>query len=158
MNNPANSEPGTTPNHPPAANLSLSPGSSDRFEEISLAEWLANLWDSRFIILGVTLLVMAATAYSLWTTTRIFMVEAMLQIEEKKSSNLDRALAEIDNLFAEGTQAQTEIEILRSSMVLGRVAESLGLDIHAAPVLRPYIGEALARGDANSRGSRWNPW
>lgn len=150
MSNAPNSEPGTTPAQHSASNLPLSPGSSDRFEEISLAEWLANLWDARFIILGVTVLVMAATAYSLWTTTRIYMVEAMLQIEERKSSNLDKALAELDNMFSEGTQAQTEIEILRSSMVLGRAAESLGLDIYAEPVLKPYIGEALVRGQADA--------
>ncbi|MBI4913941.1 MAG: polysaccharide biosynthesis tyrosine autokinase [Acidobacteria bacterium] len=118
----------------------------EHFEEVSLAEWLANLWDARWLILGVTALVLAATAFSLWTTTPIYQVEALLQIEEKKSNNLDRALAELDAYYSGVSQAQTEMEILRSALVLGRAAESLGLDIQARPVLKPVVGEALMRG------------
>ncbi len=113
-------------------------------EEMSLGEWLSNLWEGRYTILGVALLVMATAAFYLWIVTPIYQIEAILQVEEKKSSNIDRALAELDSLFSGGTQAQTEIQILKSGMVLGRTIESLGMDISAQPVLFPLIGRAMA--------------
>jgi len=114
-------------------------------EEMSLGEWLSNLWEGRYTILGVALLVMATAAFYLWVVTPIYQIEAILQVEEKKTSNIDRALAELDSLFSGGTQAQTEIQILKSGMVLGRTIESLGMDISAQPVLFPLIGRALVR-------------
>lgn len=125
---------------------------ADEADEMSLGEWLSNLWEGRWVILVTALLVMAATGFYLWITTPIFQVDALLQVEEKKTSNIDRALADLDSLFSGGTQAQTEIQILKSAMVLGRTIESLGLDIHARPVLFPIVGKAMVR---NSPDRPW---
>ncbi|MBK8724994.1 MAG: polysaccharide biosynthesis tyrosine autokinase [Holophagaceae bacterium] len=113
--------------------------------EMSLNEWLTNLWGGRYIILACLVLSMAYSAFYLWTYTPIYRVDAMLQIEANKRSMTDKALADIDSMFASGAEAQTELEIIRSNLVVGRAVETLGLDIQTPPVLKRYIGEALAR-------------
>lgn len=123
-------------------------GLGDAFEmnETSLGEWISILWGGRYLILGFMAVIMAASAFYLWKTTPIYQVKALLQIEEKRRTMTDKSLSDLDTLFVGGSEAQTEIEILRSNLVLGRTIESLGLDIKAEPVLLPVIGKALVRG------------
>ncbi len=113
--------------------------------EMSLNEWISNLWAGRYIILATVVLAMAYSSYYLWVYVPIYRVDALLQIEGNRRSMTDKALADLDTMFAGGAEAQTELEILRSNLVVGRTVETLGLDIQAVPELMPVIGKALAR-------------
>jgi tyrosine-protein kinase Etk/Wzc len=141
---PANAEAGAAA-HPPRVHGSELPDSS----EMSLSEWISNLWAGKWIILATTVLALLASTYYLWTYVPIYRVDALLQIEGYKRSMTDRALSELDSMFATGGEAATELEILRSNLVIGRAVETLGHDIQASPILMRYIGGALARRKPN---------
>ena len=137
------------------ANQALSRGMSGsgdlpEMDATSLAEWLSIIWAGRYLILGILAVVMAASAFRLWRTTPIYQVKAMLQIEEKRRSISDKGLSEFDGIISGGSEAATEMEIIRSNLVLGRAVESLGLDIRAYPVLTGLFADTRARGKADA--------
>lgn len=140
-------------NPPPAAPSHGITGPEDSLDrnDTSLGEWLSILWAGRYFILGVLAVAWAASTYYLWRYVPIYQVDAMLQIEEKHRSISDKGLSEFPGFFFPGgNTAQTEIELLRSKLVLGRTVESLGLDIQAKPVLKGFFAETRARGKANT--------
>ena len=103
-------------------------------EALSLAGLLNLLYDGRKLILGtVALALLLAGVYLLWTT-RIYAVDALVQVESRKAGKGGEALAAMTSgLFEAATEAQAELEILASSLVLGRTAEKLHLDLVARP-------------------------
>jgi tyrosine-protein kinase Etk/Wzc len=119
---------------------------SDPVETSELGEWIDNLWEGRYLILGFTIFFLALGAFIAWTSTPIFQTEAMLQIQGKRVGASDPAFAKMENLFADPPEAQAEIEVLKSNKVLGGTVESLGLDIAVVPKLVPLVGAALVRG------------
>jgi len=114
-------------------------------EEFQLGEWLGDLWDARYIILACTALAMVAGGIIVWRTPPVYQAEGLLQLHEKKALATDPAFTKIGGLFSEPSDAQVEIEILKSDLVLGRAVKALGMDISAQPKLLPVIGAALAR-------------
>ena len=122
------------------------PLGSDQGEATDLGEWLVNLWEGRYLIVGCTLFLLALGAYVAWTSTPTFQTEAMLQIQGKRAGASDAAFVKMENLFAEPPEAQAEIEILKSNKVLGGTVEALGLDIGIAPKLTPLVGVILMKG------------
>ncbi|HJV23978.1 MAG TPA: polysaccharide biosynthesis tyrosine autokinase [Holophagaceae bacterium] len=115
-------------------------------QEMDLIEWLGNLWDGRRTIAAALLISILIGGLYVWRATPVYQVEALLQIQAKKPSASDPALTKMENFFSEPVEAQAEVEILRSALVLGRTAESLKLDLSASPKLFPVIGSALVRG------------
>lgn len=118
----------------------------DESERIDLGEWLANLWEDRYLILGSMILLLALGGFYIWRSTPTYLAEAMLQIQPKKVGASDAAFVKMENLFSEPTEAQAEIEMLKSNQVLGRTVQILGLDLVAQPRLTPVVGAALVRG------------
>lgn len=112
-------------------------------DEIDLMELAAGLWAGRKRIIAVTTLALAAGAFYAFSQTPIFRADGLLQLEEKTS-----ALAlptGMQDLLGERTASVTEIEILRSRLVLGSVVDELDLDIVAQPDRLPVIGGLLER-------------
>lgn len=138
------SDPRFSPSDPPGQ-PSRSLG-SDQGETTDLGEWLVNLWEGRYLIVGCTVLFLALGGYLAWTSIPTFQTEAMLQIQGKRVGASDAAFVKMENLFAEPPEAQAEIEILKSNKVLGGTVESLGLDIAIMPKLTPLVGALLMRG------------
>jgi tyrosine-protein kinase Etk/Wzc len=132
----------------PASRATLSSPKADEFD---LGELLANLWDGRYLILGVTAFMLFLGAFHAWRSTPIYEAEALLQIDTQRPNSANEvAFARMESLFAEPAEAKTEIEIISSNLVLGRTIETLGLDIECHPVLLPLIGRALHRGRATA--------
>jgi tyrosine-protein kinase Etk/Wzc len=128
----------------PFAQLARGPG---RPEETDLGEWLANFWEGRYLILGCLVLFLAIGTLSALRSVPIYRIEALLQIQDKKEKSTDPAFTKMEGLFSEPSDAQAEIEILKSNLVLGRTVEALHLDIIAVPRLMPVVGAALMRGN-----------
>ncbi len=105
---------------------------SERDDEIDLARIWMLLYHNRLAILLVTFVAMLGGVTYTWLATPIYQADAMLQVEEKTGSL--PGFSEISDIFAVEASAQTEIEILRSRMVLGSVIDELALDI----VIRPW--------------------
>jgi len=112
-------------------------------DEIDLTRLLGLLLEGKWLIIGITTAFMLlGIAYALLATP-IYRADALIQVE-KKSSGLP-ALGEMGDLFAGESQAATEIEILKSRMVVGTVVDQLDLTTQVRPNYLPIIGEFLAR-------------
>lgn len=125
----------------------VSPVSSNRRDgnddEIDLGRLFGLLIDHKWLIAGITGAAMAiGVAYALLATP-IYRADALLQVE-KKSSGIP-ALGDMADMFATESEAATEIEIMKSRMVVGTVVDHLKLDIVVTPNYFPVIGEFLAR-------------
>lgn len=117
----------------------------DESDEIDLRALLSVILGARGLIAGCTAAVLVLGGLYAWIATPIYEVDASVQVEDNKGSGLGTAVKDLDGLFEGKSQATTEIELLRSRMVLGRTLDTLNLDIVAVPDYFPVIGRAIAR-------------
>jgi len=118
--------------------------SQERFEddEIDLAELFGRLWAGKLAIIAVAVLMSGLGAIVAFNTPPSYQADALLQLEEKPNQlGLPEGLAE---LSGESPRAVTEIEIIRSRLVVGRAVARLNLDWVAEPIKAPVIGHLLA--------------
>ena len=113
-------------------------------DELSLGDLLAILWNGRWVILGCATLTLLLASYYAMRATPIYKVEAMLQIEPKKSSGMGNLGTLSESIFDMPAEAQTEQKIVKSNLVLGRTVEALHLDIVASPV-RSFLERAFRK-------------
>ncbi len=113
-------------------------------EELELGAWLDGLWEGRYLILGCLILFLGLGAFYVWVETPVYQVEALLQVQTKKDRS-SQDFNKVGSLLTESSDAQAEIEILRSNLVLGRTVEALDLDLVARPHVLPVVGKALMR-------------
>lgn len=136
------------PNQTNVPNTSL-PNSPVRYQEdgdeIDLRALIGTLLASRYLIAGFAAAALAVGVCYVWWATPIYQVDASVQVEDSKGSALGGAVKDLDGLFDVKSQATTEIELLRSRMVLGRTLDQLNLDILVEPDYFPLLGRALAR-------------
>jgi len=123
-------------------------------EEIDLREYLQVLIRERWLIAACAIGIGGlALLYALFASP-VYQADALLQVEEKKSGLGD--LTDLSALLEGSASTEAEIEIIRSRSVLGKVIDSLGLDVIVKPVAFPLIGGFLSRhyqGDGPSE-----PW
>jgi tyrosine-protein kinase Etk/Wzc len=112
-------------------------------DEIDLGRLFGLLIDHKWLIAGITAAFMFAGAVYAMLATPIYQADALLQVEEKSSGM--PALGEMSEMFATESQAATEIEIMKSRMVIGAVVDQLELTNVVKPNYMPFIGEFLAR-------------
>jgi tyrosine-protein kinase Etk/Wzc len=129
-------------------------------EEIDLSYYLAVLAESKWLILLVTALVLAAGVAYILIATPIYQADALIQVDEEKSSG--SALRDISDLMlspllSSGTVVNAELEILGSRLVLGKAVDNLRLAIVARPAYFPVIGQAIARRQDPAKGLV-EPW
>ncbi len=110
-------------------------------DEIDLLALLQVIWHGKLWLLLVTVLAIAIGIISIIITTPVYKADGLLQIEEKRGGL--GLSSEIMEQFKTDSVSVTEIEILRSRMVLGQVVEDLSLDIVASPHELPVVGNAL---------------
>jgi len=123
------------------------PANPDEPKGPDLLEWLEDLWEGRYLVLGSLGLFLLLGGFYTWRTTPIYQADALLQIEgQKKNFGADATLGKMEGLFSDPSDTEAEMEILASNLVLGRVADALGLGIVAKPRLFPVVGERLMRG------------
>lgn len=68
-----------------------------------------------------------------------------MQLEEKSSGGLALSTELSDLMGGSAPMSVTEIEIIKSRMVLGKVTNNLRLDLIAEPKRLPIIGDFLTR-------------
>jgi len=116
-------------------------------DEIDLGKLFGILLDRRWTIIAMTFaFAVAGIAYALLATP-IYKADALLQVEEK--SNGLSALGEMGELFSSESSSSTEIEIIRSRMILGKTVDKLNLTTLAEPATFPVIGKGLHRLSGN---------
>ena len=112
-------------------------------DEIDLGQLVLTLWKGKLPIALAAALGVAAGAFHIANTDPTFQADALLQLEERTG-----ALALPSNLAAlteSDPRSVTEIEVLRSRMVLGRAAAEQNLDWRVSPAIAPVIGTMVSR-------------
>ena len=112
-------------------------------DEIDLGQLVVTLWKGKVLIALTAALGIAVGAFVIANTSPTFQTDALLQLEENAGSlALPSSLsAMVDN----DPRSVTEIEILRSRMVLGQAVADQNLDWRVTPKLAPVIGTMLSR-------------
>lgn len=107
-----------------------------------LAHLVGQLIDHRWIIVAVTAFFMlVGTLYTLFATP-IYSSDALVQVEQKNSSTV---LTDLQDALPPTPASDTEIEIVKSRMVIGKTVDDLGLDTVVEQNYFPIIGKGLAR-------------
>ena len=118
--------------------------SRDHDDEIDLRELLGTLIGARWVIAAFAAAALALGVLYTQVATPIFQVNGLVQVEDNKSGGLGAVTAELGDLFEGKTQAVTEIELIRSRMVLGKTVDDLNLDLFVQPKTFPLIGRLWA--------------
>jgi tyrosine-protein kinase Etk/Wzc len=114
--------------------------------EIDLLELFSLFYRKKIKIIFYTFLGAALGFGMARISVPLYKADSLIQLEEK--SNGGMALStDLSGLFGNAPQTASEIEILRSRMILRQVIEALKLDISASPKRLPIIGYALTRYD-----------
>jgi tyrosine-protein kinase Etk/Wzc len=117
------------------------PVPAPREDELGLGRYLAILRERRSTLASSLALALALGALYLLTTAPVYRANAILQIEQKGNS-----LGQLDELLPDAPSvAATEMEVLGSRALLGRVADALRLEVAVTPRYFPGVGAAYAR-------------
>jgi tyrosine-protein kinase Etk/Wzc len=114
-------------------------------EEIEITSYLDTLYDNRWLILKITLIVvLLGTAYA-FLTKPVYEATMMINVEEDKPNTSKNILGDISSLFDVKSAATSEMELLKSRMVVSRAVDELGLYIKTQPKYFPLIGSWIAQ-------------
>lgn len=115
-------------------------------DEIDLGKLLGILLDAKWIILVTTFLFAVGGVAVALLSTPIYKADALLQIEEKSKGGIGSLVGgDMGELFSQESSATTEIEIIKSRMILGGTVDKFNLTTVAEPKYLPVIGKGLAR-------------
>ncbi|MCW8328225.1 polysaccharide biosynthesis tyrosine autokinase [Photobacterium sp. SDRW27] len=116
-------------------------------DQIDLGKMFGILLDNRWNIIAITFIfAFIGIAYALLATP-IYKADALIQVETKSSGM--PAFGDMGELFSSESSATTEVEIIKSRMVLGKTVEKLNLTTVVTPQYIPIIGKGLARIQGN---------
>ncbi|HDM8040592.1 TPA: polysaccharide biosynthesis tyrosine autokinase [Vibrio fluvialis] len=118
-------------------------------DEIELGKLFGIIFDSKWIILLTTLLFsLVGVAFALFSTP-IYKADSLIQIEQKSSGGIGSLVGDMGELFSSESSATTEIEIIKSRMILGGTVDKFNLTTVVEPVYFPLFGKGLARISSN---------
>lgn len=110
-------------------------------DEIDLGELFRTLWFHKFpIILTTALFCIGGVIYAFWTTP-VYQADAMLEV----SNNKNQVLGDLSDILSstQQTPADTEIELIKSRLVLGQTVQDLGLNVTITPKIS-FIDKLLS--------------
>ncbi|MBG6073070.1 MULTISPECIES: polysaccharide biosynthesis tyrosine autokinase [unclassified Polaromonas] len=113
-------------------------------DEIDLLGLLDVLLDSRWMIAGVTVLVLLLGGAYAFLSRPVYQANSLIQVEDSKPGAAG-ALGDAASLFDIKSPATAEMEILRSRLVVAKSVDDLQLYVSAFPKYLPLVGGWLAR-------------
>ena len=114
-------------------------------DEVSLASYVDTLRDHRRLIAAIAL---AATLLGItyaYSAKPSYESNLLIHVEEGSPRESKNILGDIGALFDSKTVAATEMELLRSRLVVARAIDNLHLYISATPKYFPVVGQWFAR-------------
>ncbi len=114
-------------------------------DEIDLGKLFGILLDAKWTILVTTFLFAVGGVAAALLSTPVYKADALLQIESKNSGGIGSLVGDMGELFAQESSASTEIEIIKSRMILGDTVDKYNLTTVVTPDYFPVIGKGLAR-------------
>ena len=113
-------------------------------DEIDLLGLLDVLLDARWLIAGITALVLVLGGAYAFLSSPIYEANSLIQVEDSKPGAAG-ALGDAASLFDIKSPATAEMEILRSRLVVGKSVDDLQLYVTATPKYLPLVGRWLGR-------------
>lgn len=108
-------------------------------DEIDLGSLMDSLWlDRKLVGLIAAAIFVLGTAYA-FMAKPIYETNLIVQVEDSPGSTKS-LLGDVGSLFDTKTAASSEMELLRSRMVVANAVDSLGLYIEARPKYFPFVG------------------
>ncbi|MBB3014727.1 polysaccharide biosynthesis tyrosine autokinase [Cupriavidus alkaliphilus] len=101
----------------------------------------------RWTFLAVAAAVMAVGLLFALLSKPVYRADILVQVEDQNSGNVNntnKPTATVSPVYDARPAPSTEIELLRSRMVVGKAVDALQLDISASPNYFPVIGGAVA--------------
>ncbi|MEY0453073.1 polysaccharide biosynthesis tyrosine autokinase [Proteus terrae] len=114
-------------------------------DEIDFGKLFGILLDAKWIIIITTFVFAVLAAAFALLSTPIYKADALIQIEQKSSGGISSLVGDMGELFASESSATTEIEIIRSRMILGDTVDKFNLTTVVTPEYIPVLGKGLAR-------------
>lgn len=112
-------------------------------DEIDLSRLFLTIWSFKWSVALIAASTVVVGVFYVLITPPTFRADALLQLEQRGASlGLPTAMQE---LLETPAQSTTQLEILRSRMVLGRAVADLNLDWQVKPAMLPLIGYAVAK-------------
>jgi tyrosine-protein kinase Etk/Wzc len=113
-------------------------------DEIELSSYLDIVSDSRAIIFKTTLLCLLLGLAYAFLAKPVYEATMLIHVEEDKPNNSKNMIGEISSLFDVKAAAISEMELIKSRMVIAKSVDNLGLYIDAEPHYFPVIGRIIA--------------
>ncbi|MFL0865263.1 polysaccharide biosynthesis tyrosine autokinase [Vibrio parahaemolyticus] len=114
-------------------------------DEIDLGKLFGIILDAKWLILCTVVLFSIVGVGVAILSTPIYKADALIQIESKSSGGISAMVGDMGELFSAESSATTEIEIIKSRMILGDTVDKFNLTTVASPNYMPIIGKGLAR-------------
>lgn len=112
-------------------------------QELDLIYLLGVLFDRRHFIIGITLFFGACASFYAFIATPVYTADALIQIENKQSNGLLKSLSQISSGLS--PEAEPEMILMKSRMVLGKTVEDLRLNYKVKPRWFPIVGKICAK-------------
>lgn len=113
-------------------------------DEIDLLGLLDVLLDARWLIAGITALVLLLGGTYAFLSRPVYEANTLIQVEDGRPGAAG-ALGDAASLFDIKSPATAEMEILRSRLVVGKSVDDLQLYVTATPKYLPLVGRWLGR-------------
>ena len=117
-------------------------------DEIDLLELASAIWAGKMWVALVTALALVLGAFLVLRAEPQFEAQGLLQLEARSGTlGLPEGMQDLlgDSVGSANSPADTEVEIMKSRMVIGQVVQELGLQVHAVPRPLPVLGQLPAR-------------
>ncbi|MBE3663173.1 tyrosine-protein kinase [Vibrio navarrensis] len=121
------------------------PSVDNASDEIDLGKLLGILLDAKWFIFAITFIFAVGGVAVALLSTPIYKADALLQIEQKSSGGISSLVGDMGELFSQESSATTEIEILKSRMILGDTVDKFNLTTVTEAKYFPLVGKGLAR-------------
>ncbi|MBY8111678.1 polysaccharide biosynthesis tyrosine autokinase [Vibrio fluvialis] len=114
-------------------------------DEIDIGKLFGILLDAKWLIIATTFIFAVVGVVFALLSTPIYKADALIKIEQKNSGGISSLVGDMGELFASESSATTEIEIIKSRMILGDTVDKFNLTTVVEPQYFPVVGKGLAR-------------
>ncbi|SIT48024.1 putative tyrosine-protein kinase EpsB [Paraburkholderia piptadeniae] len=122
----------------------LKSGTDESNGEVEVVRYLDILVESRWLIAGVCAFALLMGVVFAFLVHPTYESDILIQVEEDNPTSASSLLAGVSSLFDVKTQAEDEVQILQSRMVVEHAVDDLHLYIKAKPRYFPIFGWRIA--------------
>ena len=112
--------------------------------EIEMATYLDILWENRWLIMGIAFVITLIGASYAFFAKPIYEANLLIHVEEEGQKESKNIIGDVNSMFDVKPSAMSEMELLKSRLVVSRAVDNLRLYISAQPKYFPFIGSWIA--------------